>query len=533
MKIHTTILPALVLGSALLLSTPRESQGYSTLGFNLAPGQSTFRVYNNFLDSAANNNTTPHDQFPGYTGAVMAIWKACVEWGSQAHGDGSGDPTQSVLGSGSSNFDPFFNGTATGVGIIGDNIHSSLNQSDGGTLAFMQGGSTGWWIRYLENWTWNDGPGSGGYPDLQAVACHEYGHALGLDHSTDSSATMYFSGGSSGARSINSDDIAGIQNIYGGKNQSGNKPTIATVTDLSGRVAITGTDFHATNNEVWFTRLTPGTTTSGKGPIKMTGIASTGGGTMIEVLVPPTAGPGDIMVRRGTGSASTTTQPFPFDPFSLPAPSSLISDVAPPRVPPMSPSGLSTVTLTGTGFTGATELQIDTKIVGDPALTFSGDWTIVSDTQIDVVLPLLNAKGDLDIFLTTTDGTINSSIFVDAPVSPVLLTEQPDIVSAVGVDFAMASAIGDVVALKVSGVLGSTILPGILDLEIGGGNLNSIFNVVSLSVGTKYWRKRYFGPFTGLPIGVDVHFEALVLPIDTNFEFPWDSTNVVTLTING
>ena len=78
-------------------------------GGQLGLAQRDFRIFDNFLDTQANDNTTPHLQFPGYAGAEMAIWKACVEWGSTLHGDGSGDPHQpSDLGSGNANFDPSF-----------------------------------------------------------------------------------------------------------------------------------------------------------------------------------------------------------------------------------------------------------------------------------------------------------------------------------------------------------------------------------------------------------------------------------------
>ncbi|NNM24562.1 MAG: matrixin family metalloprotease [Phycisphaerales bacterium] len=53
--------------------------------------------------------------------------------------------------------------------------------------------------------------------DIQAIATHEFGHALGLGHSADAGATMFasISTCSTGPRSINSDDEDGIGFLYG------------------------------------------------------------------------------------------------------------------------------------------------------------------------------------------------------------------------------------------------------------------------------------------------------------------------------
>jgi peptidoglycan hydrolase-like protein with peptidoglycan-binding domain len=65
-----------------------------------------------------------------------------------------------------------------------------------------------------ESWTVNIPPPAGGF-DLVTVAAHEFGHSLGLGHSTVTGALMEpFYGGPH--RFLHSDDIAGIQTIYGG-----------------------------------------------------------------------------------------------------------------------------------------------------------------------------------------------------------------------------------------------------------------------------------------------------------------------------
>jgi hypothetical protein len=62
-----------------------------------------------------------------------------------------------------------------------------------------------------ETWSVNL-PASG--TDLVTVAAHEFGHALGLAHSTTQGALMYaYYGGPH--RNLEADDIAGIQSIYG------------------------------------------------------------------------------------------------------------------------------------------------------------------------------------------------------------------------------------------------------------------------------------------------------------------------------
>lgn len=71
--------------------------------------------------------------------------------------------------------------------------------------------------------------------DLYSVALHEIGHALGLSHSTQSSAVLYatYNGVKAGATS---DDVAGMQAIYGTRPADAGNNSFATATNLSSQV---------------------------------------------------------------------------------------------------------------------------------------------------------------------------------------------------------------------------------------------------------------------------------------------------------
>ena len=311
-------------GAALLLAPARDAEGFSKLGTSLNVGERDFRIFTNFQDATANNNTTPDPNFPGVTGLQLALWKGAVDWGT-GHGDGSGDPTQGFLGDGGADFEPAWMGRATGIGNTVDNVVSAISSCNGGTLAFAEVGfEIGWRIRFCENWTWTDGPGTipGGQFDLQGIMTHEYGHALGLGHSGDGGATMFPSAGSgsTGERSINGDDADGLQCIYG--TRSANKPTItnATYEPVSGVLTSDGSFFSPTNNDVWFNPESP--TPPGDDPrVIVSGLDSTNGGSRIVVQVPAEAGPGAVHVRIDDTGHYSLSNSWPLDPVDPTGPS--------------------------------------------------------------------------------------------------------------------------------------------------------------------------------------------------------------------
>lgn len=65
------------------------------------------------------------------------------------------------------------------------------------------------------NYTWTTSSGSGSRVNVYSIALHEGGHYMGLGHSSDRGATMYFSY-SGGITAINADDELGICTLYPG-----------------------------------------------------------------------------------------------------------------------------------------------------------------------------------------------------------------------------------------------------------------------------------------------------------------------------
>ena len=343
--------------SLTLALMPRPAEGYSLLGGSLRLPQRDVRVFPNFTDPESNDNLQEDPSFPGATGAALAVWKAAVEWGSEPHGDGLGDPSQPALGSGGANFDFAWQGLASSVGAPNENVVSQISGSLGGVFAFTETPiGDGWRIRfYRDAAVWHDGPGGiavgNGNRDLQGVATHELGHALGLDHSGDLDATMisFLTLTGEHFRSIEADDRAGLHALYGARSAA--KPHVGGYEVQGSAVTVHGSGFAAAGNEVWFTNQAPladGT------PAKVVGLASLDGGTRIPLVLPPAAGKGDVLVRRPGAGGAALSNAFPFDPALPPCPPATTYGAAKPN---------SQGSLPAISFTGRPTLRTDDLVI--------------------------------------------------------------------------------------------------------------------------------------------------------------------------
>ena len=156
---------------------------------------------------------------------------------------------------------------------FGDIRFSAIPQSSG-TLAVcflpppINGGSDAGDIVYNSSINWQI---NSAY-DIQTVAIHEIGHALGMGHSQITYACMYANYNGQ-KQSLTSDDIAGIQTIYGapqydqfnsnGQN-NGSYTRAANITsyiDANAQIAIPNLDITTGTQSEWFSVTVPSTTT--------------------------------------------------------------------------------------------------------------------------------------------------------------------------------------------------------------------------------------------------------------------------------
>jgi hypothetical protein len=227
---------ALLLVALLAFLGIREARllGYVLSGSSWSGNSASYFINPNFTD--ANAGTTAQQ--------TAAIQAAANEWEL----------------TGGSNFAFAYQGMTSTTAPAADGVNAVFyaDMDGNGALAVCY-----WWtvanvtnnfdIRFFDrdgsyDFLWAASPGPGEF-DIQSVACHELGHAAGLDHTTVIGATMYpaIPPGNLAFRTLHPDDIAGIQSIYGQAPPP--VPTISSVTPGAGwvdggnTVTITGGDF--------------------------------------------------------------------------------------------------------------------------------------------------------------------------------------------------------------------------------------------------------------------------------------------------
>ncbi len=311
---------------AIALEPGSVSAAYVTSGFKWNSGSASWS-YNGTGAAASVSGTA--------NGALQA---AASTWGQQG-------AAFSFSGGGTTS-----NGTgACGGGTDGSNTVGWAPQS-GSVLAVTCSwfGSTGnpfkpaveFDMQIDPEWNWTTG--SSIQIDLQSVALHEFGHALGLNHSGSGSAVMFasYSNGTD-KRTPTSDDVNGILAIYGATgggptNTPTNTPSPTNTPNPTSTPSGTATPSGSTTPGA--TSTPTKTSTPGGSPTQPlptstptpTPPSGGGGGTPVPTPPPlPTSSPTQSSTPGANPSVSPTAT---FTPTSTPRPS------ATPTTVPNSPS---------------------------------------------------------------------------------------------------------------------------------------------------------------------------------------------------
>ncbi len=156
-------------------------------------------------------------------------------------------------------------GNQQGDPRFGDIRIGGMTQS-GGQLAFaylpppFNGGTDAGDLFFNTSYWWQT---NGTTYDLETVAIHELGHALGMGHSAIATADMYASYGDA-KQALTPDDMAGIQSIYGTRppetagNNSYTKATdITPYINGAGQVSMPNLDITTSNDVDWYMATVP------------------------------------------------------------------------------------------------------------------------------------------------------------------------------------------------------------------------------------------------------------------------------------
>ena len=154
--------------------------------------------------------------------------------------------------------------------------------------------------------------------DLFTVMVHEFGHALGLNHATSTSACMY--GTYNGVDSaLNSDDISGIKAIYSAaavrtndsydttqSNSSTSSASLLTLNSTTKALAVNGLDLTTSTDVDYYKFVVPaGSTTTLKATVVSTGLSLLS--PKVEIVVGSTTKATGAAGATEYGSAETAT----------------------------------------------------------------------------------------------------------------------------------------------------------------------------------------------------------------------------------
>lgn len=206
-----------------------------------------------------------------------------------------------------------------------------------------------------------------------------------------------------------------------------------------------------------------------------------------------------------------------------------IAAVNPPSLPAVSIDAPAILTLTGSGFNGTTSVSVD----GVPLLDFPPQFTVVSDSELRVQIFPQQSLGPIEILVTDSQGSDSASVQILPNSSPTLDLGQSDpgfLVQLVGLEMWVGSSPGDLVFFLASPSNQPTLLPGLVDLDMGAG-ATQLFLLSSGTVSATSGYAYYKQPLSGnMPLGLKLYVQAAVFELASG-TFPLTATNLQVGTI--
>jgi hypothetical protein len=235
----------------------------------------------------------------------------------------------------------------TNFGYDGRNVALFRHDTNSGstlgtTYSWLSGGKllesdVVFWDGVYAAFTGSSGCSSGYY--LEDIATHELGHALGLNHSTVLSATMYptYSLCSTALRTLDADDVKGVESLYPPPPGTNAVPTVSISSPSSGASVVKGAavsfsgsstdreDGTLTTKLVWTSSLLPNQTIGSGGSFTFAGlpvgsqtltasVSDSGGVTGFArqtiTVVDPCANPTVTLAPTPTWSLPTVAQSY-------------------------------------------------------------------------------------------------------------------------------------------------------------------------------------------------------------------------------
>ncbi len=159
-------------------------------------------------DGTASWAYNPSGKPPGLSGDTQAMSAGAQAWNN------AGADFSFTGGSTTSAGTDACSGSMDGQNTVGWNEQSGNVLAVTCTWYMSSGAAVEFDMEFDPTWNWTTG--SSIQVDLQSVAAHEFGHALGLGHSAYSDAVMYYAYTfGTNKRNLHPDDIDGIIAIYG------------------------------------------------------------------------------------------------------------------------------------------------------------------------------------------------------------------------------------------------------------------------------------------------------------------------------